>query len=165
MVLHHVKPSWQALPERGDVKPSPQALQGGNIQPSHKALQEWGPSGPKPFCWAKITCFDLSLSILILLGNILSTIGADRQNLRHLDIWAYQSLSCAEVATLLQQCRSLSHLDWCAQEFHSQFSICLTCQFIATHCQNKILWTVSICFIHFMGMFKLGMKQGLQGSN
>jgi hypothetical protein len=25
-------------------------LQGGNIQPSHKALQERGPSGPKPFC-------------------------------------------------------------------------------------------------------------------
>jgi hypothetical protein len=25
-------------------------LQGGNVQPPHKALQEQGPSGPKPFC-------------------------------------------------------------------------------------------------------------------
>ncbi len=50
MVVHHVKPSRQALQERGDVQPSPQALQGGNVQPPHKALQEQGPSGPKPFC-------------------------------------------------------------------------------------------------------------------
>jgi hypothetical protein len=142
---------------------------GATYSPHIRLYENEDPVGQNHFAELKFTCFHLSLSILILLANILSTIGADRQNLRVILTYELTSRylhSCVEVAILLQQCRSLSHLDWSAQEFHSQFSIGLTCQFIATHCQNKILkilWTVSVCFIHFMGYVQIGDETGTTG--